>query len=130
MHRRREALREVAARGVTQRGGEIHRVAHDRRVRGAHRDQRHLIRDRLEALRNTSSRIGSGSRRTVATLFERDDNVVVSIEAALARGGTTVVPSYSSMIKRAWQRRLKSGSWRAMTGGIDQAMLLTEVGTT
>ena len=35
--------------GVEQRGGEIERVAHDPRVRGAHQGERHVVGDGVEA---------------------------------------------------------------------------------
>ena len=42
-------LSEGEPLGVEQRGGEVERVAHDPRVRGAHQGERHVVGDGVEA---------------------------------------------------------------------------------
>ena len=48
VQRDRDRLRDRLAGRVAERGGEVHHVAHDRRVRGAEDRRRHLVGDRGE----------------------------------------------------------------------------------
>ena len=43
MHRRGQSLRQVLPGRVADRRGEVHGITNDRRVRGAHQDQGHLV---------------------------------------------------------------------------------------
>ena len=49
VHGSADALGEGEPFGVEQRGGEVERVAHDPRVRGAHQGERHVVGDGVEA---------------------------------------------------------------------------------
>ena len=49
VHGRADPLGEGQPFGVEQRGGEVERVAHDPRVRGAHQGERHVVGDGVEA---------------------------------------------------------------------------------
>src|SRR5262245_20941373 len=102
MHGRGQPLRQGLAAVIEDSGGEIHRVAHDSGIGGAHEVERHVVGDRVEAAFEDFQQKGID---IVAHGLSRHSPGERSIKispwasrAAVASAGTTTVPSYSSMI--------------------------------
>src|SRR5207249_3113507 len=103
MHRGGETLRERLALGIANGRGEIHRVAHDARIGGFHRHERHFVGDRIETvLQNFEQKWIDVVARHVSAPQAVWPTSMTMLPAASSRaaqfGGTTVVPSYSSTI--------------------------------
>src|SRR5262245_56712559 len=102
MHGCGQPLRQGLAAMIEDSGREIHRVAHDSGIGGAHEVERHVVGDGVEAALQNFQQEGINS---AAHGINRHSPAERSIKilpwasrAAVASGGTTTVPSYSSMI--------------------------------
>ena len=127
VHGRADSLGQGESLGVDQGGGEVERIAHDPRVRGAHQGQRHVVGDGVEAalhqlelegvdvtVRRVHGDIGSVQVGRFVTCRRQParglaasapGSAMMTLPSpsrrAVQSGGTTHVPSYSSMISGA-----------------------------
>src|SRR5262249_19195381 len=89
-------------------------VAHDTRIGGLHQDERHLVRDGVEAVLQNFQEEGIDF-----VFHDCCSSAITMLPASSIRapqlGGTTVVPSYSSMISGP-PRNFSSSASRGSTG--------------
>lgn len=107
MHRRGETLRQRLAAVVEDGSGEIHRVADDAGIGRAHEIECHIVGDAVEAalqdLEQERIDIAPHGITHQAPALRLMRILPSASRLAVASGGTTTVPSYSSItIGPAW----------------------------